>query len=297
MCIVMGINISIIDCVVCGIIGVIIMLVLLIVILTFILLYILALRTNSGRQDRFTSFKEKYIAHRGLFDNKTIPENSESAFEVAVENGYGIELDVQSTKDGKLVVFHDATLKRMCGVDKRLEDCTYEELLEYRLVDTEEKIPLFDNALEIVGGKVPLVVEIKSEGDFIKTTQKVAECMAGYRGDFCIESFNPFVVAWFNKYRPNVLRGILSTDYKKNKINRSPIERFILTNLLLNWYAKPDFISYNHKYCRQFSYKLCKWLYNPVNVAWTIRSQEELDKAKDCFEIFIFDSFIPDKDK
>lgn len=266
-----------------------------IVILILVIIYIFALCTNKGRQVEFTSYKETYIAHRGLFDNQSIPENSELAFNAAVENGYGIELDVQLTRDGKLVVFHDATLIRMCGKDKRLVDCTYEELLDNRLGDTEEKIPLFEKVLKLIDGKVPLVVEIKSEGDFIRTAQVVAECMDSYNGDFCIESFNPFVISWFKKHRPHVLRGILSTDYKKSKINRSPIERFILTNLLLNWYAKPDFIAYNHKYCRQFSYKLCKWLYNPVNVTWTIRSQEELEKAKECFEIFIFDSFIPNK--
>ena len=269
------------------------MLVLLILILILLLLYIISLGTNQGRKEKFALFKENYIAHRGLFDNKFVPENSEPAFEEAVVNGYGIELDVQLTKDGKLVVFHDATLKRMCGVDKRLVDCTYEELLDNRLGDTEEKIPLFEKVLKLIGGKVPLVVEIKSEGDFINTAHRVAECMDSYSGDFCIESFNPFVIAWYKKHRPGVLRGMLSTDYKKNKINRSPIERFILTNLLLNWYAKPDFIAYNHNYDKQFSYSLCKKIYNPINVAWTIRKQDELDKARECFDVFIFDSFIP----
>lgn len=269
------------------------MLILIVTILVLFLLYILALSTNQGRKEKFNSFKETYIAHRGLFDNNLIPENSMSAFKMAVDSEYGIELDVQLTKDGKLVVFHDATLKRMCGVDKRLVDCTYEELINYRLGKSLEKIPLFEDVLNIIAGKVPLIVEIKSEGDFIKTAKLSAEYLDSYKAELCVESFNPFVISWYKKNRPDVLRGILSTHYRKNKIKRNIFERFILTNLLLNWYAKPDFIAYNHKYYNQISYRVCKYLYNPINVAWTIKNQNELNKAKENFDFFIFDSFIP----
>lgn len=261
-------------------------------ILVVIIMYIYFLGTNQSRKEDFTSFKKNYIAHRGLFDNKSIPENSEPAFKAAVENGYGIELDVQLSKDGKLVVFHDASLKRMCGIDKRLADCTYEELFTYGLGGTDERIPVFENMLKTIDGRVPLVVEIKSEGNYMNTTKMIAKVMDSYKGPYCIESFNPRIVAWFRKNRPEVIRGILSTH--QGKLKHPFIENFVSANILLNWYSRPDFIAYNHKYRRSFSYRVCKKIYHPVNVAWTIRSQDELDKAKEYFDAFIFDSFIPD---
>lgn len=259
-----------------------------------LLLYILCLKPNTGRRDQMRPFEAVYIAHRGLFDNDSLyPENSLPAFKRAVLGGYGIEMDVQLTADHELVVFHDAALKRMCGVNKVLHACTYDELQQYRLGISDEKIPLFSEALAIIRGKVPLIVEIKPEGDCIETARVLAEMMKGYRGMYCIESFHPFVVGWYRKHHPEVLRGQLSTDYKKQGEQRSGIERFVLSNLLLNFYAKPDFIAYNHKYSSQFSYKLCRKLYDVENAAWTIRTQEELEAARKVFQIFIFDSFIP----
>ena len=92
----------------------------------------------------------RLFAHRGLFDpGEGIPENSMPAFERAVLCGYPIELDVQVTKDNKIVVFHDYTLGRMCGIDLPLETKTYEELQKLSLQNTGEKIPLFSDVLDV----------------------------------------------------------------------------------------------------------------------------------------------------
>lgn len=257
-------------------------------------LYLLCLKPNTGRRDQMRPFEKVYIAHRGLFDNNSLyPENSLPAFKRAVSRGYGIELDVQLTADHELVVFHDATIKRMCGVTKILHECTYDELQQYRLGISAEKIPLFSEALNIIRGKVPLIIEIKPEGDCIETARTLSEMLKEYPGTYCIESFHPFAVGWYRKHHPEVLRGQLSTNYTKQGELRSWIERFVLSNLLLNFYAKPDFIAYNHKYSSQFSYRLCRKLYDVENVAWTIKTQEELENAKEIFQVFIFDSFIP----
>ncbi len=261
----------------------------------FVILYLLCLKPNTSRSGQMRPFEKVYIAHRGLFDNHSLhPENSLTAFKRAVFEGYGIELDVQLTSDRELVVFHDANLKRMCGVNKVLGECTYEELQRYRLGFSEEKIPLLSDVLKLVAGSVPLIIEIKPEGDCIGAAKMLSDMMKKYRGIYCIESFHPLVVAWYRKHDPQVLRGQLSTDYKKQGIKRSGIEQFILSNLLLNFYTKPDFIAYNHKYCDQFSYRLCRKLYHVENAAWTIKSQKELEKAKEIFQIFIFDSFTPE---
>ena len=145
-------------------------------------LYMICPNLNKDRKQSMKAFEEVYIAHRGFFDNKKgVPENSIPAFQKAVEYGFGIELDVQLSKDGYLLVFHDDNLKRMCGVDKKLREMNYEEILQYSLLNTNEKIPLFTEVLKVIGGKVPLIVEVKYEGDVINATQKTAEIMDEYK--------------------------------------------------------------------------------------------------------------------
>ena len=264
-----------------------------IALLILVCLYLYLLKPNTGRGEALRPFEETYIAHRGLFHPENIPENSCAAFARAVKHGYGIELDVQLTKDGKLVVFHDATLTRMCGVKRKLSECTYRELREFTLGESTEKIPLFQEVLNIVAGKIPLIIEVKAEGSWKATTEKLFEVLEGYSGIFCVESFHPSVLAWCRKNKPEVLRGQLSTNYWKNNIKQVWIAKFALSNLLLNFYGRPDFIAYNYKYANEFSYTLCRKLYRVKNAAWTIRSEEALKEAEEIFSIIIFDSFIP----
>ncbi len=256
-------------------------------------LYLLCLRPNTGRREAMKAFWDVYIAHRGFFNNEDVPENSMPAFLAAVERGYGIELDVQLTADGRVVVFHDATLLRMCGVAKKVSECTFEELRSYALIGANERIPLFGEVLKAVNGKVPLIVEIKVSEGHVRTADRVARELDGYMGKYCVESFNPFVVRWFRKHRPQVIRGQLSTDYKKDGHGKCVVDRFVLTNLLFNFCARPDFIAYNHKHAEQFSFKLCKRLYKVVCAAWTVRSEEELESVRGEFEVVIFDGFVP----
>ena len=129
------------------------------VILVLFLIYIFMIAPKMiNRVDR-TPFYGRHYAHRGLFDNNSdAPENSLAAFQKAVDAGYGIELDVQLSKDNKLVVFHDATLKRMCGVDGKVWEYTLAELKQFKLANSNETIPTFEEFLEVVDGKVPLIL-------------------------------------------------------------------------------------------------------------------------------------------
>ena len=257
-------------------------------------LYLYSIAPNKSRKEQMRPFEQQYIAHRGLFDNAAdCPENSLPAFRRAVEHHYGIELDVQLTKDRQLVVFHDESLLRMCGVDKKLRDCTYQELCQYPLASSQERIPLFDQVLEVIDGQVPLVVEVKPEGDWETTTRKMAERMDKYPGCYCMESFHPFAVKWFRDHRPDVIRGQLSTDYRADHIQGSPCRNFLLSNLMLNWASRPDFVAYNHRWKDNFSYTLCRKMSRVENVAWTIKNQQELDRAEKTFDVIIFDSFLP----
>ena len=103
-------------------------------------------------------------AHRGLHSpDKSVPENSLAAFAAAADAGYGMELDVQLSKDGEVVVFHDDTLDRVTGVAGRVDAFDWAELKEMPLCGTGHHMPLFTEVLATVAGRTPLIVELKSE--------------------------------------------------------------------------------------------------------------------------------------
>ena len=147
--------------------------------------------------------KKYRYAHRGYHDKPAIPENSMAAFRRAVEHGYGAELDVHLMKDGTLAVIHDGSLKRTAGADVEIEDLTAEDLAQYRLEESDEKIPLFDEVLELFEGKTPLIIEVKVEREnYAALSEAVAKRLDSYTGDYCIESFDPRAVAWFKSIGP-----------------------------------------------------------------------------------------------
>ena len=242
---------------------------------------------------RFTLW---YYAHRGLHDNNTdAPENSINAFEKAVEHGYGIELDVQLTRDKKVVVCHDFDLKRICGVDKKIADMTYDELLRYNILDSDCKIPLFSEVLKVIDGKVPIIIEYKLSNLDTGICEIVNEMLLSYNGMYMIESFNPMITYWYKKNRPDVVRGILASDYELGggAEDNSRIILMMSKNLLFNWLIKPDFIAYDCRFYTNHSRQACRKVFKAPSVAWTIKSQEELDARSDDYDIFIFEGFIP----
>ena len=262
-------------------------------------------KITGERRKLIEPFQKTMIAHRGLFSNHftgvdddippEAPENTLEAFRRAVDHGYGIEMDVQLSKDGQLVVFHDGTLKRACKRKGKVIDYTYEELSAFPVFGSKERIPLFKDVLKIVDGKVPLLIEVKPDGDCIKTCESLNAHLEGYEGVYIVESFDPRAVRWYRKNRPDVLRGQLSEKFKKSGHLGTDIGYIFLSSLMLNLLGRPDFIAYNHKHKEQFSYRLLRRLFPVFNAAWTIRSQEELEMARDVFSVFIFDSFIPKK--
>ena len=136
-------------------------------------------------------------AHRGLHGNG-IPENSLTAFREARDRGFGIELDVHLMKDGNLAVIHDSSLKRTCGVDVNIEDLTAEDLENYRLEGTEEKIPLFTQVMEMfTGHKEPLIIELKvANNNYAELARTVCDLLENKDIRFCVESFDPRCVKW-----------------------------------------------------------------------------------------------------
>ncbi|HIT62490.1 MAG TPA: glycerophosphodiester phosphodiesterase, partial [Candidatus Caccovivens faecavium] len=143
-------------------------------------------------EDIFKSWLvETPIAHRGLHD-KVSPENSLSAFEKAVENGYAIELDVQLLADDTVVVFHDESLSRMTGNDGYIKFLNKEDLKVLKLGNSKEHIPTFEEVLKLVNGRTPLLIEIKNQFKVGKLEQKVIALLKDYKGEYAVQSFNPF---------------------------------------------------------------------------------------------------------
>lgn len=264
----------------------------LLILLLLILLYLfLTLPEKPPLEGKTELLKHPFYAHRGLFDNEgETPENSLAAFRKAVEGGYGMELDLQLTKDDQLVVFHDDTLKRMCGVDGFVWDYTLEELQRFRLIASEETIPTFADALAQVNGQVPLIIEYKTGRGQTKICELGNRLLEKYRGVYCVESFDPRLVLWYRKHRPDVVRGQLSGNlWREGKPLWQNLAFLAITYLFTNLVARPHFIAYDHRYERNLSRRLCRKL-GALSVTYTIKSREQYEKVKNQFELFIFDS-------
>ncbi len=238
----------------------------------------------------FKAFKGVRFAHRGLHGNG-IPENSLAAFKKAVEHGYGSEFDVHITADGVPVIIHDSSLKRTAGADVNVEDLTLEQLREYRLENTDEKIPTLKEVLAIFEGKQPIIVEIKpANNNFEKLCFITAGMLNEYKSDFCVESFDPRCVKWFKDHRPEFIRGQLCQNYlkwKKTKI--SFLKRFAATNLFTNALTKPDFVAYKFKDRSNLSFKIWTKIFKLQGVTWTVTDKISLKIAESENLIPIFE--------
>jgi glycerophosphoryl diester phosphodiesterase len=261
-------------------------LVVLAVLVFLILLYSLVL----VRPKKYKNLNQNLLcnyAHRGLHGAE-IPENSMAAFERAVEKGYGIELDVQLSKDGVVTVFHDYTLNRMTGIDKKLCELDPEELQRLTLNGTNQTIPTFKQVLELVNGKVPLLVELKGENLDTALCEKVAELLYEYKGDYCIESFNPLLIKAIKKYLPNAFCGQLFTNVCRDKKKYSVLN-IVLTFMAFNFLAKPNFIAFNQKDRNSIPVILTTKLYKAPKFVWTITNKNDFDKALENQECAIFE--------
>ena len=232
-------------------------------------------------------------AHRGLW-NAERPENSLPAFAAARDAGYGIELDVHLTADGHLVVHHDDSLKRMCGKDIRIGASTLEEVRACRLLNTDEQIPTFDELLAVVDGKIPMIVELKTENNVDALCKAVYERMQRYDGVWCMESFDPMAVRWFRKHADHIIRGQLANGGSifKASTAKKRWRLLLMKSQLGNALGRPDFIAYEAASDNNLPMKLIR-LMKPLLVCWTIRSQEMMDKQRSRYDIQIFEGFIP----
>ena len=264
-----------------------------------ILLAVLVLwaAATGGRRNhpQLAYFRRFPYAHRGLHDRtRGVPENSMAAFRLARERGFGVELDVHLTRDGRLAVVHDKSLKRTAGVDVEVESLTVEELKQFRLEGTEETIPMLEEVAALFQDGPPLLVELKADYfDVRALVAQTVETLDRYRVRYCIESFHPGVLLWLLRHRPDICRGQLSQDFCRFPGELKPWQALCMTGLLPNLLTRPDFIAFHHRHCWVPAVFLCRRLHHLPVVCWTVDSQKEMERRQRRGYQVIFEGFVP----
>lgn len=220
------------------------------------------------------------IAHRGLFNNIDVPENSHRAFKNALDKNIPIELDVRLTKDKVLIVFHDANLKRLTGVNKLVSSLTYEEIKTLKLLNTTEPIPTFQEILSVINGKILIDIEVKVDDEVEDICKILADYLKKYNGNYIIKSFNPKVIRWFMKNYPYMVRGLLITDDYKNKLYN-----YLFTSRWIMLYSRPNFLAVSKKILPVA--KIQKFRKKMPVLVWTIENKEEFIKNKTKADTYI----------
>ncbi|MGI6004399.1 MAG: glycerophosphodiester phosphodiesterase family protein [Christensenellales bacterium] len=236
------------------------------------------------------------IAHRGLLDEDN-PENSLGAARRAIARGYPIELDLHLAADGVVMVFHDDNLKRITGDPRDIEACTSQQLKTLRLCGTGFGIPTFDEFLDEVEGRVPLLIEIKRQSRHeknIRILEKITARLDHYNGQYAVQSFHPPTVRWLYKNRPDIIRGQLCSggDFDHGKLTTRMVQKFFIKNLLVVHYGHPHFIAYEQEHIpNRWTSKYRGRL--PL-IGWTFRDQARATQLKDEVDNIIFQDFIPE---
>lgn len=223
------------------------------------------------------------FAHRGLH-GATRLENSRAAFVEAIGEGHGIELDVQASRDGDAFVFHDYELDRLTGESGALAARSTAELKRIKLRDTYETIPTLPEVLQLIAGRVPLLIEVKAQDRKIGALcLSVLRALDGYRGPVGVMSFNPEVGRWFSIHGPRVTRGLVVTEQAKRRL-RGPLMR-----RLALWRAKPDFLAYDIRDLPSRMSVRARGRGIPV-FTWTCRGAEERARAAEHADQIIYEN-------
>lgn len=225
------------------------------------------------------NLKNLTIAHRGIFNNINTPENSLKSIKKAMDLNLPIELDVTLTKDKKLIVFHDINLKRMCNLNKYVDDMTLNEIKKLTLLSTNEKIPTLEEVLNLVNGKVLLDIEIKSNNNTKLICNTILKTLEKYQGDLLLKSFQPKIVRYLKKNSSYTI-GLLITNFLNHKIYS-----YIMSCKFLINYCNPDFLAINKKIIKKkriqnYRKKL------PIFI-WTITNKDEQNNFSKFADSFL----------
>lgn len=238
------------------------------------------------------------VAHRGLHDVGTgIIENTASAFTAAAEAGYAIECDLQISADGEAMVFHDDTLDRLVDATGRVDSLLASELKQLRMREGQDRIITLGDLCDLVGGRVPLVVEIKPSWGRDSERwleRRTADILSSYRGEACVMSFDPMSMAAMRAIAPKLPRGVVQqslyddADYDF----MSSWQKFALANLLHIPKSRPDFFSWYVKDLRHRVPRVARRLGYTL-LCWTVRTPEDQARAALFADQMTFEGFRP----
>ena len=252
------------------------------------LTYLWVVAPGKAREEQLSPFRGRYIAHRGLYNDTDKPENSLAAFRAAAECGYGVELDVRLTMDGMVVISHDNNLLRMTGQSVTVDSLDLARLQTIPLRDTQERVPLFSDALDILSrAGVPVVVELKACPRWKELCRKTLACLDARDLTACVESFDPRIVAWFRHHAPDLLRGFLTSQPEDLEENSGKVGSFLSSRMLYNCFCRPQFVAH-HVGKRSFAVLLTQAL-GAFRVTWTAHDRSEESRS----DAVIFEHFLP----
>ena len=237
------------------------------------------------------------IAHRGYHDrSRRCIENTLPAAEAAIAHNFAIECDLQPTADGRVVVFHDDRLDRLTEAEGPVGARTLAELRAVRLRDSDAGIPTLEALLDLVDGRVPLVIELKSQwtGDR-RLEQAVAPILADYSGPAAVMSFDPASMVAMRRLRPDLPRGMIADDFARgaDEGGLSWPKRFALRHLLGAALVWPHFVSFGINALPANAPLMLRHVGVPL-ICWTVRTPADLDKAREYTDQITFEGFDPD---
>jgi glycerophosphoryl diester phosphodiesterase len=241
------------------------------------------MRSSRSRQAELERLAALPCAHRGLHGPGVL-ENSRAAFDAAIARGYGIELDVQASRDGEAFVFHDYRLERLSHGEGDVAARTAAELQRIRLRTGGETIPSLPEVLALIGGRVPLLIEVKAPDRRVAPIcLAVFRALAGYRGPVGVMSFNPEVARWFASLSPKTPRGLVVTESGRRRIRGALERRWSL------WRAKPDFLAYDIRDLPS-RFPARQRRRGLLVFTWTVRSEADRARAARHADQIIFET-------
>lgn len=237
------------------------------------------------------------IAHRGLHDaSRGVIENSTSAVKAAMGKGYAIEVDLQCAAGHMPVVFHDATLDRLTDDTGPIATRDVESLRTVSLKGSTDRILSFPDLLELVGGYVPLVLEVKGTWAGDRTFEaNIAKALSSYSGPVAVMSFDPHAVAAFRHLAPTLPRGLIACRFNEpdDWPDLSPMQRFAMRHLLTSAFARPHFIAYDVNALPALAPLIAKAVFGLPLLTWTVRTEADRERALRYADAMIFEGIEP----
>ncbi|RIY01559.1 glycerophosphodiester phosphodiesterase [Aureimonas flava] len=226
------------------------------------------------------------IAHRGLHDRaRGIPENSLAAFRAAIEGGFAIECDIHRTRDGVPVVFHDHNLARLAGVSGRIDDLTAAEVSRLRLFDTDEAPPTLAALLDLVDGRVPIVVEAKgidaaADAGFMDDAGPV---LAAYRGPLALMSFDHWLLDQAGEAGLDLPIGLTAEGTRPEALERHRVV----------FERRCAFVSYNVHHLPNAFVTWVRDVRRAPVISWTVRTPSDVEQSATHADQMTFEGFVP----